>query len=90
MHLALFSKSNRLDDMVNEFRQGLVLLSVSSSVFLVKPSECGDGKVECEPTSTIGVVIFYLSIYLVALGYGGNQSTLATFRVDQFDETNLK
>lgn len=69
---------------------GLVLLSLTSWLFLIKPNGCGDGKMDCLPTSPIGIDIFYLSIYLVALGYGGHQPTLATFGADQFDEANPK
>ncbi|KAK9999749.1 hypothetical protein SO802_019352 [Lithocarpus litseifolius] len=69
---------------------GLVLLSLTSWLFLIKPNGCGDGKMDCMPTSPIGIAIFYLSIYLVALGYGGHQPTLATFGADQFDEANPK
>ncbi|XP_030955498.1 protein NRT1/ PTR FAMILY 7.1 [Quercus lobata] len=69
---------------------GLVLLSLTSWLFLIKPNGCGDGKMDCMPTSPMGIDIFYLSIYLVALGYGGHQPTLATFGADQFDEANPK
>lgn len=34
--------------------------------------------------------MFYLSIYMVALGYGGHQPTLATLGSDQFDESDPK
>lgn len=34
--------------------------------------------------------MFYLSIYLVALGNGGYQPNIATFGADQFDEENPK
>lgn len=67
-----------------------MLLSLASWLFLIKPNGCGDGKMDCLPTSPIGIAIFYLSIYLVALGYGGHQPTLATFGADQFDEANPK
>lgn len=67
------------------FALGLLLLSLSSSLFLIKPAGCGDGKLECTPESTIGTVIFYLSIYLIALGNGGYQPSIATFGADQFD-----
>ncbi|XP_024020418.1 protein NRT1/ PTR FAMILY 7.1 [Morus notabilis] len=69
---------------------GCALLSISSWFFLIKPEGCGDGELECMPSSTLGVAIFYTSIYLVAFGYGGHQPTLATFGSDQFDESNPK
>ncbi|CAK9166696.1 unnamed protein product [Ilex paraguariensis] len=72
------------------FVLGLVLLSLSSWLFLIKPEGCGDGKQICIPSSSIGSIIFYLSMYLVAFGYGGHQPTIATFGADQFDETNPK
>lgn len=70
--------------------QGLVILSLSSWLLLVKPDGCGDGIQDCNPTTPIGTAIFYLAIYLVAFGYGGHQPTLATFGADQFDENNPK
>ncbi|CAB4312465.1 unnamed protein product [Prunus armeniaca] len=72
------------------FAVGLVLLSLSSWLFLFHPSGCGDGEIVCMPASPVGVAIFYLSIYLVAFGYGGYQPTIATFGADQFDEANPK
>ncbi|KAL8530175.1 hypothetical protein ACS0TY_007296 [Phlomoides rotata] len=65
---------------------GLVLLSISSGLMLLHPKGCGDGKLECNPNTTLGIVIFYVAIYLVALGYGGHQPTVATFGADQFKE----
>ncbi|KAJ6702814.1 OLIGOPEPTIDE TRANSPORTER-RELATED [Salix viminalis] len=58
---------------------GLVLVSVSSWFFLIKPDGCGDGELACVPTSSAGVAVFYLAIYLVAFGYGGHQPSIATF-----------
>ncbi|XP_024985315.1 protein NRT1/ PTR FAMILY 7.1 [Cynara cardunculus var. scolymus] len=69
---------------------GLGLLSLSSWQFLVKPAGCGDGVKECMPTSLKGSMMFYTSIYMVALGYGGHQPTLATLGADQFDESDPK
>ncbi|KAL2940749.1 Protein NRT1/ PTR FAMILY 7.1, partial [Bienertia sinuspersici] len=69
---------------------GLVLLSLSSWLFLLKPKGCGTSKFECHETSTVGEIIFYISIYMVALGYGGHQPTCATFGADQFDDSTQK
>ncbi len=66
--------------------QGLVSLSISSSIFLIKPSGCGSDHVHCGSHSGFHLALFYLSIYLVALGNGGYQPNIATFGADQFDE----
>ncbi|XP_008788684.2 protein NRT1/ PTR FAMILY 7.3-like [Phoenix dactylifera] len=65
---------------------GLVLLSLSSYLFLLKPSGCGDEDTLCGSHSGLEVGVFYLSTYLIALGNGGYQPTIATFGADQFDE----
>ncbi|CAI9776697.1 unnamed protein product [Fraxinus pennsylvanica] len=72
------------------FILGLVLLSLISWIFLIKPDGCGDGKQICVPMTAFGSAAFYLAIYLVAFGYGGHQPTIATFGSDQFDESNPK
>ncbi|KAG5096286.1 hypothetical protein JHK84_051874 [Glycine max] len=72
------------------FVVGLGMLSLSSWRFLIKPVGCGNEETTCLEPSSVGVGIFYLSIYLVAFGYGGHQPTLATFGADQFDEKNEK
>ncbi|XP_042494021.1 protein NRT1/ PTR FAMILY 7.3-like [Macadamia integrifolia] len=69
---------------------GLVLLSLSSYLFLLKPSGCGDGQTPCGPHSPVHISFFYISIYLIALGNGGYQPTIATFGADQFDEEDSK
>ncbi|KAK9266924.1 hypothetical protein L1049_027183 [Liquidambar formosana] len=69
---------------------GLVSLSLSSYLFLLKPSGCGDTHTPCGPHSSMGIGLFYLSIYLVALGNGGYQPNIATFGADQFDEEDPK
>ncbi|KAJ0051980.1 hypothetical protein Pint_00016 [Pistacia integerrima] len=69
---------------------GLVSLSVSTYAFLLKPSGCGDDKTPCGSLSKIHITLFYLSIYLIALGNGGYQPNIATFGADQFDEEDPK
>ncbi|CAF2340341.1 hypothetical protein BRARA_J01623 [Brassica rapa] len=70
------------------FVLGVSLLSFTSWFFLIKPKGCGDGNFTCDPPSSLGVGIFYLSVYLVAFGYGGHQPTLATFGADQFGDND--
>ncbi|KAH9733624.1 protein NRT1/ PTR FAMILY 7.3 [Citrus sinensis] len=69
---------------------GLVSLSVSSYAFLLKPSGCGDEGNPCGSHSSLHMALFYLSIYLTALGNGGYQPNIATFGADQFDEEDPK
>ncbi|KAL9253958.1 NRT1/ PTR FAMILY 7.1-like protein [Drosera capensis] len=69
---------------------GLMLLSLTSWLFLIKPQGCGDGHLQCNKSSTNSELFFYFSIYMVAFGYGGHQPTIATFGADQFDESDPK
>ncbi|WCJ20673.1 Major facilitator superfamily protein [Euphorbia peplus] len=72
------------------FVVGLVVLSLSSYLFLIRPKGCGDETTPCGKHSSMEVGLFYLSIYLVALGNGGYQPNIATFGADQFDEEDPK
>ncbi|KAL5862462.1 hypothetical protein ACOSQ4_003758 [Xanthoceras sorbifolium] len=72
------------------FVAGLVSLSLTTYLFLLEPSGCGDERTPCGSHSTLHIALFYLSIYLVALGNGGYQPNIATFGSDQFDEEDPK
>ncbi|KZV14293.1 proton-dependent oligopeptide transport family protein [Dorcoceras hygrometricum] len=69
---------------------GLVLLSLSTQFFLLKPHGCGKESSHCESHSSWVISLFYISIYMVALGNGGYQPNIATFGADQFDEEHPK
>ncbi|OMO77193.1 Proton-dependent oligopeptide transporter family [Corchorus capsularis] len=69
---------------------GLVWLSLSSYIFLIRPKGCGNEQTPCKSHSGLEIAMFYLSIYLVALGNGGYQPNIATFGADQFDEEDPK
>ncbi|GKV10730.1 hypothetical protein SLEP1_g22052 [Rubroshorea leprosula] len=69
---------------------GLMSLSLSSYMFLIRPKGCGDEQIRCGPHSSMEMGLFYVSIYLVALGNGGYQPNIATFGADQFDEEDPK
>ncbi|XP_023772733.1 protein NRT1/ PTR FAMILY 7.3 [Lactuca sativa] len=68
------------------FVVGLISLSLSSYIFLLKPEGCGNEKTPCGTHSGFATAMFYVSIYLIALGNGGYQPNIATFGADQFDE----
>ncbi|XP_061368644.1 protein NRT1/ PTR FAMILY 7.3-like [Gastrolobium bilobum] len=65
---------------------GLVSLSLSSYLALLRPKGCGNETIQCGKPSSLVMGMFYLSIYLIALGNGGYQPNIATFGADQFDE----
>ncbi|KAL9297189.1 hypothetical protein ACSQ67_023085 [Phaseolus vulgaris] len=69
---------------------GLIALSLSSHIFLLNPSGCGDKELQCGSHSSYQMAFFYISIYLIALGNGGYQPNIATFGADQFDEGDPK
>ncbi|XP_022980257.1 protein NRT1/ PTR FAMILY 7.3-like [Cucurbita maxima] len=72
------------------FVLGLASLSITSDLFLLKPKGCGDEHTPCDSHSSFHIALFYLSVYLVALGNGGYQPNIATFGADQFDEEDPK
>ncbi|KAL8227998.1 hypothetical protein R6Q57_015582 [Mikania cordata] len=65
---------------------GLVALSLTTQAFMLKTKGCGRIGEVCDAHSPIETAIFYISIYLIALGNGGAEPALATFGADQFDE----
>lgn len=66
--------------------QVLVELSLSSYLLLHKHCVPSDGTPNCEPPTGLEIIIFYLSIYQIALGYGAYQPAIITFGADQFNE----
>ncbi|KAA8522082.1 hypothetical protein F0562_012604 [Nyssa sinensis] len=69
---------------------GLISLSIASNLFLLNPKGCGNETTPCGSHSSWEIGLFYLSIYLIALGNGGYQPNIATFGADQFDEEDPK
>ncbi|KAH9324725.1 hypothetical protein KI387_004903, partial [Taxus chinensis] len=65
---------------------GMTLLTLSASVPALKPP-C-DGKVADCHASTSQIGVFFLSLYLIALGTGGIKPCVSSFGADQFDETD--
>ncbi|EPS67766.1 hypothetical protein M569_07006, partial [Genlisea aurea] len=72
------------------FVSGLVLLSLTTHVLLLKPANSCAETPRCRPHSSWEIGLFYVSMYLIALGNGGYQPNIATFGADQFDEGDAK
>lgn len=70
--------------------QGLVALSLLTHISLLKPSGCGKIGQLCDPHGLTELAIFYISIYLIALGNGAPEPALATFGAEQFDDKDPK
>ncbi|KAJ9548771.1 hypothetical protein OSB04_021314 [Centaurea solstitialis] len=63
---------------------GMTLLTLSASVKGLRPN-CDPGG--CHPTST-QTAVFFVALYLIALGTGGIKPCVSSFGADQFDETD--
>ncbi|KAG0583405.1 hypothetical protein KC19_3G133500 [Ceratodon purpureus] len=64
---------------------GMVLLTLSAAVPSLKPPQQ-----ENAVASSTQLGVFYLALYLVALGTGGIKPCVSSFGADQFDENDVK
>ncbi|XP_021732593.1 protein NRT1/ PTR FAMILY 5.1-like [Chenopodium quinoa] len=62
---------------------GMVLLTMVVSVKSFKPT-CTNGT--CNTSSSLPVVLFYTSLYIIAIGAGGTKPNISTFGANQFDD----
>ncbi|KAG9453922.1 hypothetical protein H6P81_006826 [Aristolochia fimbriata] len=65
---------------------GMTLLTLSASVPGIKPSCHGD---DCHPKE-IQSAVFFIALYLIALGTGGIKPCVSSFGADQFDDNDEK
>ncbi|CAN6201480.1 unnamed protein product [Urochloa humidicola] len=73
------------------FLAGLVELSIASHLFLARSCDFQPGKgrqEHCKPPTRAQSLVFYISIYQIAMGNGAYQPAATTFGADQFDETD--
>ncbi|XP_074270433.1 protein NRT1/ PTR FAMILY 7.3-like isoform X2 [Silene latifolia] len=69
---------------------GLTLFSLLSTLILLKPKGCGDEQVLCNSHTAFHKALFYVAMYVVALGMGGYQPNIAVFGADQFDDRDVQ
>ncbi|OIW18098.1 hypothetical protein TanjilG_01187 [Lupinus angustifolius] len=65
---------------------GMCILTLSASLPILKPIECL-GSI-CPPATPPQYVVFFIGLYLIALGTGGIKSCVSSFGADQFDDTD--
>jgi solute carrier family 15 (peptide/histidine transporter), member 3/4 len=61
-------------------------LTLSASVPMLMPPPC-EGSF-CPPASPFQYTVFFLGLYLIALGTGGIKPCVSSFGADQFDDTD--
>ena len=64
----------------------MATLTISASVSALQPPSCIDSF--CPKATTLEYAVFFLGLYLIALGTGGIKPCVSSFGVDQFDDTN--
>ncbi|KAJ0028664.1 hypothetical protein Pint_35225 [Pistacia integerrima] len=64
---------------------GMTILTMSASLHGLKPT-C-DEKNVCHPTG-LQIAVFFIGLYLIALGTGGIKPCVSSFGADQFDDSD--
>ncbi|XP_020593044.1 protein NRT1/ PTR FAMILY 8.3 [Phalaenopsis equestris] len=65
---------------------GMATLTLSASVPQLKPPACIDSV--CPEATAIQYAVFFLGLYLIALGTGGIKPCVSSFGADQFDDSD--
>lgn len=74
-------------------QQGMILLTLAVSLSALRPPSCGHGVKEenCDKrASDLQIGIFYLALYIIAIGTGGTKPNISTMGADQFDDFEPK
>uniref|UniRef100_A0ACD5Z8A3 Uncharacterized protein n=2 Tax=Avena sativa TaxID=4498 RepID=A0ACD5Z8A3_AVESA len=68
---------------------GMILLTLAVSLPSLKPAKCGLGTADlnCDhKASSVQLGVFFLALYILAVGTGGTKPNISTIGADQFDE----
>lgn len=68
--------------------QGMTILTMSASIHGLKPA-CNENNV-CHDPTRLQTGVFFLGLYLIALGTGGIKPCVSSFGADQFDDSDEK
>ena len=71
----------------------MVLLTLAVSVPALRPPSCSNQGVkedDCPKASFFQVGVFYLALYIIAVGNGGTRPNISTMGADQFDDFKPK
>lgn len=69
------------------------MLTLVVSLSALRPPPCADGVLakDCaNKASTLQIGIFYLALYIIAIGTGGTKPNISTMGADQFDDYEPK
>ena len=66
--------------------QGIVLLTLTTTLDPLRPHPCDNGSSLCTPPSTVQYAVLYTGLALACIGSGGTRFTLATMGANQFDK----
>eukprot|EP00252_Welwitschia_mirabilis_P005412 TRINITY_DN15892_c0_g1_i3.p1 TRINITY_DN15892_c0_g1~~TRINITY_DN15892_c0_g1_i3.p1 ORF type:complete len:569 (-),score=88.09 TRINITY_DN15892_c0_g1_i3:92-1798(-) len=73
---------------------GLILLTLTVSLKDMKPRECSKRDAAClndpHPSSPLQHALFFVALYLIAVGTGGHKPSLQSFGADQFSEEDAE
>ncbi|XP_019188522.1 PREDICTED: protein NRT1/ PTR FAMILY 5.2-like [Ipomoea nil] len=72
---------------------GMCLLTLAVSLKALKPPTCGNGikDEDCKKhASSLQIGVFYLALYIIAVGTGGTKPNISTMGADQFDNFEPK
>ncbi|KAH9316541.1 hypothetical protein KI387_025168, partial [Taxus chinensis] len=65
---------------------GMATLTLSASLSSLKPPSCTGS--DCPTATLVQSGVFFLGLYLIALGTGGIKPCVSSFGADQFDDTD--
>ncbi|KAK7284144.1 hypothetical protein RJT34_18884 [Clitoria ternatea] len=71
------------------YLMGMCLLTLAVSLPALRPPPCDEDQ-NCPRASTLQKGVFFLALYIIAIGTGGTKPNISTMGADQFDEFEPK